>query len=69
MKPGAKLAAFALVLAAAFGGGAAMGAVFAPGSSAPTQHDTERMDPNSPGMDPNMPGMNHSQSPAPTRAP
>ena len=30
MKPGVKLAAFALVLAAAFGGGAAMGAVFEP---------------------------------------
>ena len=35
MKPGVKLAAFALVLAAAFGGGAALGAVFEPSQPAP----------------------------------
>jgi len=39
VKPGVKLAAFALVLAAAFGGGAALGAVFEPDQPAPTMQD------------------------------
>ena len=45
MKPGVKLAAFALVLAAAFGGGAALGAVFEPSQPAPEpmEHNTEDM--------------------------
>ena len=58
MKPGVKLAAFTLVLAAAFGGGTALGATFAPEPEpAPMDHS-------------NMPGMDHSQQPpAPTTAP
>ena len=46
MKPGVKLAAFALVLAAAFGGGAALGAVFEPSQPAPEpvqDHDMNNM--------------------------
>ncbi len=56
MKPGAKLGAFALVLATAFGGGAALGAAFAPSAPAP-----DRM-----GNIDNMPGTDLTpQSPAP----
>jgi len=46
VKPGVKLAAFALVLAAAFGGGAAMGAVFepAPPPKPMEGHDMNNMD-------------------------
>ncbi len=58
MKPGAKLAAFALVLAAAFGGGLGLGSAFAPSSSGP-----DLMSNDMPGMD-----MTH-QSPAPTPEP
>lgn len=53
MTPSAKLAAFAVVLAAAFGGGAALGAAFAPAPPA-THH--------MPGM-PDMPGMDMSNMP------
>ncbi len=61
MKPGVKLAAFALVLAAAFGGGAGLGAIFAPDSPAPKR--TDNID-NTSNVD--MPGMDMTpQSPAP----
>ena len=47
MKPGVKLAAFGVVLATAFGGGAALGAVFEPDppAPAPMEHDMNNMSP------------------------
>ena len=47
MKPGVKLAAFGVVLATAFGGGAALGAVFEPDPPAPEpmEHDMNNMAP------------------------
>lgn len=60
MKPGVKLAAFSLVLAVAFGGGAAAGAAFGPDSSAPNRSASND----------NMLGMNmttHAPAPAPAR--
>ncbi len=56
MKPGVKLAAFALVLAAAFGGGLGLGTAFAPGTPSPDRTSND------------MPGMDMTpQSPAPGR--
>jgi len=46
VKPGVKLAAFALVLAAAFGGGLGLGTAFAPGAASP-----DHMSNDMPGMD------------------
>jgi hypothetical protein len=65
VKPGMKLAAFALALGVAFGGGAAAGAAFGPDSSTSPAHraNTSKTD-DRPGMDMTT---THAPAPAPPR--